>query len=246
MVGNWKMSCTGPEALTLVRELITALGDHSGVEVVVAPPFTALTTVAAELETVEIGLAGQNMHEQPGGAFTGEISAPMLLAAGARSVILGHSERRTLFCETDAALAGKVPAALAAGLTPILCVGESDGEREGGQTNDVLRTQVDADLAGIEPERLRDVVIAYEPVWAIGSGKTATPEIAQDAIAFIRGVVAERDPAAAEGMRILYGGSMKPANAAELLAQPDLDGGLIGGASLDAEAFAAIVEAASE
>jgi triosephosphate isomerase len=192
-----------------------------------------------------IAVGGQTMHEEAEGAFTGEVSAAMLDDAGATSVILGHSERRTLFGETDEALAKKVPAALEAGLTPILCVGESESEREGGQTDDVLRTQVEADLAGVGPERFPDVVIAYEPIWAIGTGKTATPEMAQEAIAFIRGVVAERDAGAAERMRILYGGSMKPGNAAELLALPDLDGGLIGGASLVAEDFAAIVSAAA-
>lgn len=244
IAGNWKMNCTGPEALVLVRELITAIGDHDGVEVVVAPPFTALSAVAPELEATEIGLAGQTMHWEPDGAFTGEISAPMLLAAEAGWVILGHSERRMLFGETDEALAKKVPAALEAGLIPILCVGESEAEREAGKTHDVLKTQIEDDLAGVDPARIPDVVVAYEPVWAIGTGKTASAEMAQEAIEFIRAVLAERDPAAAERVRILYGGSMKAANAAELLAQPDLDGGLIGGASLVADDFAAIVEAA--
>jgi triosephosphate isomerase len=244
IAGNWKMNCTGPEALVLIRDLITALGEHEGVDVVVAPPFTALTTVAPELETTDIGLSAQNMHWEPSGAYTGEISAPMLLAAEAGWVILGHSERRTLFGETDEALARKVPAALEAGLIPILCVGESETERESGNTHDVLRTQIEDDLAAVDPSTIPDVVVAYEPVWAIGTGKTASAEMAQEAIEFIRGVLAERDPAGAEQARILYGGSMKPGNAAELLAQPDIDGGLIGGACLVADDFAAIVEAA--
>jgi triosephosphate isomerase (TIM) len=246
IAGNWKMNKSGTEAVQLCAALSAAVANAGAgeVDVIVCPPATALREVSDALMGTGIAVGGQNMHEEAAGAFTGELSGAMLDDAGATSVILGHSERRTLFGETDEALAKKVPAALEAGLTPILCVGESESEREGGQTDDVLRTQVEAGLAGVGDERLPDVVIAYEPIWAIGTGKTATPEMAQESIAFIRGVVAERDAGAAERMRILYGGSMKPGNAAELLALPDLDGGLIGGASLVAEDFGAIVSAA--
>jgi triosephosphate isomerase len=246
IAGNWKMNQTATEARALVDELLAKIDDSGEVEVVLCPPYTALAAVAKAVEGRAIRAAGQNMHEERSGAFTGEVSAPMLLGAGASAVILGHSERRQLFGETDEALARKVPAALEAELQPILCVGESDEQREAGETNDVLRTQLEAGLAAVAPERLPDVVIAYEPIWAIGTGKTATPEQAQEAVAFVRGVVAERDAAAAERVRILYGGSMKPGNAAELLALPDIDGGLVGGASLKADDFAAIVASARQ
>ncbi len=183
------------------------------------------------------------MHEEGSGAFTGEVSAPMLVELDVEAVVLGHSERRQYFGETDEALARKVPAALAAGLEPILCVGESEEARDGGQTEGVLERQLQADLAAVEDERIAELVVAYEPIWAIGTGRTATPEQAQEACAFIRDVLRERG-AAADAVRILYGGSVKPANAAELLAQEDIDGALVGGASLDAEEFARIVEAA--
>jgi triosephosphate isomerase len=247
IAGNWKMNQGGDDAVMLCAALSAAIANagDGDVDVVVCPPATVLRDVSETLGGTGIAVGAQNMHWEEGGAFTGEISAPMIDAAGATAVILGHSERRTLFGETDEALARKVPAALEAELMPILCVGESESEREGGQTDDVLRTQIETDLAAVDNDRLPDVVIAYEPIWAIGTGKTATPEMAQESIAFIRGVLAERDPAGAERVRILYGGSMKPGNAAELLAQPDLDGGLIGGASLVAEDFAAIVSAAA-
>jgi triosephosphate isomerase len=183
------------------------------------------------------------MHFDESGAFTGEISAPMLVELDVEAVVLGHSERRQFFGETDEALAKKVPAALAADLEPILCVGESAEARDAGGTDAVLERQLQADLAGVEAADLARVVVAYEPVWAIGTGRTATPEQAQEACAFIRDVLRARG-AAAEEVRILYGGSVKPANAAELLALPDVDGALVGGAALDPEDFAAIVEAA--
>jgi triosephosphate isomerase len=186
----------------------------------------------------------QNMHHEPEGAYTGEISPPMLVEQQVRGVVLGHSERRMLFAETDRALALKVPAALGAGLRPILCVGESEEERDAGETERTLRHQVQEDLAGVEAEQLPEVVVAYEPVWAIGTGRVATPTQAQEAIGFIRALIADRDPAVAERVRILYGGSVKPENAAELLALPDVDGALVGGASLDAAAFAQIAAAA--
>jgi triosephosphate isomerase len=183
------------------------------------------------------------MHEAESGAFTGEISAPMLVELDVEAVVLGHSERRQFFGETDAALAKKVPAALAADLEPILCVGESEEARDAGQTEEVLERQLQADLADVSDEDIAKVVIAYEPIWAIGTGKVATPEQAQEACAFIRDVLRARG-AAADDVRILYGGSVKPGNAAELLALPDVDGALVGGAALVAEDFAAIVEAA--
>jgi len=186
----------------------------------------------------------QNMHQEPEGAYTGEISAPMLSELDVRGVVLGHSERRAMFGETDRALALKVAAALEAGLAPILCVGETEAERDEGDTERKLRHQIGEDLAGIPVERLSEVVIAYEPIWAIGTGRVATPEQAQDAVAFVRALVGGRSQEAAERVRILYGGSVKPENATELLGLPDVDGALVGGASLDPESFAEIVAAA--
>jgi triosephosphate isomerase len=188
-------------------------------------------------------VAAQNMHEDDSGAFTGEVSAPMLLELGVKGAILGHSERREHFGETDEALAAKVPAALAAGLLPILCVGEKEAERDGDETEAVLTRQVEADLADVDDGRLAEVVIAYEPIWAIGTGRTATPEQAQEACALIRALVAARDPGAGEAVRVLYGGSVKPGNAAELMGQDDVDGALVGGASLEPSDFLEIVRA---
>jgi triosephosphate isomerase len=190
-----------------------------------------------------IRVAAQNMHEADSGAFTGEVSAPMLVDAGIDAVILGHSERRQLFGESDAALARKVAAALAAGLEPILCVGESEEARDAGQTEAVLERQLEADLAAVEVDDLARVVIAYEPIWAIGTGRTATPDQAQETIAFIRDTLRVHGTAA-DSVRILYGGSVKTDNAAELLNMPEIDGALVGGASLDPADFATIVEAA--
>ena len=184
------------------------------------------------------------MHQADEGAFTGEVSAPMLSELDVHGVVLGHSERRELFCETDRALAQKVPAALEAGLVPILCVGETEEEREGGDTERKLRHQIQEGLGRVATERLGDVVIAYEPIWAIGTGLVATPEQAQEAIAFIRALVGDRDREQAERTRIVYGGSVKPDNASELLGLPDVDGALVGGGSLDAASFAEIIDAA--
>ena len=208
-------------------------------------PFTDLRAMVDSARGSRVEVYAQNMHHEPEGAFTGEISAAMLSELDVRGVVLGHSERRALFGETDKALALKVPAALAAGLAPILCVGETEEERDNDDTDRKLRQQVRDDLAGVPNERLAEVTIAYEPIWAIGTGRVATPEQAQEAIAFIRALVADRDKQAAESVRVLYGGSVKPENAAELLALPDVDGALVGGASLDAESFAAIVAAAA-
>jgi triosephosphate isomerase len=212
-------------------------------DVVICPSFLALSEVIERSRGSAIRVAAQNMHEEGSGAFTGEVSAPMLVELDVDAVILGHSERRQHFSETDDSLARKVPAALAAGLEPILCIGESEEARDADQTEAVLERQLQADLAELEPGRVAEVVIAYEPIWAIGTGRTATPEEAQETIAFIRDALRERG-AAGDDVRILYGGSVKPSNAAELMAQPDIDGALVGGASLDPEDFAAIVEAA--
>ncbi|HEY7255384.1 MAG TPA: triose-phosphate isomerase [Solirubrobacterales bacterium] len=242
MAANWKMHKTVAEAAGFVDALLPriAAAEH---DVVICPSFLALREVVERSRGSAVRVAAQNMHEAEEGAFTGEVSAPMLVEAEVDAVVLGHSERRRLFGETDEALARKVPAALAAGLEPILCVGESEEARDGGQTEAVLEIQLQADLAGVEPIRLAEVTIAYEPIWAIGTGRTATPEQAQEAIAFIRDLLREGG-AEAERARIIYGGSVKPDTAAELMAQPDIDGALVGGASLDAADFAAIVEAA--
>jgi triosephosphate isomerase (TIM) len=242
IAANWKMHKTVAEAAQFVDALLPRIAATQH-DVVICPPFTALTAVVERRYGTAVKVAAQNMHEEEFGAFTGEVSAAMLVELDVEAVVLGHSERRQHFDETDEALARKVPAALAAGLEPILCVGESEEARDAGQTDGVLERQLQADLAGVEPPRLAEVVIAYEPIWAIGTGRTATPEQAQETIAYIRDVLRQRG-AAADEMRILYGGSVKPDNAAELLSQPDIDGALVGGASLDADDFAAIVEAA--
>jgi triosephosphate isomerase (TIM) len=242
LAANWKMHKTVAEAAEFVDALLPRIAATRH-DVVICAPFTALTAVVERRYGTAVKVAAQNMHEEESGAFTGEISGPMLIELDVEAVILGHSERRQYFGETDEALARKVPAALAAGLQPILCVGESEEARDSGQTDAVLVRQLQTDLADVEPDRIADVVIAYEPIWAIGTGRTATPEQAQETIAFIRDVLRERG-ADADRARILYGGSVKPGNAAELLAQPDIDGALVGGASLDPDDFAAIVEAA--
>jgi triosephosphate isomerase len=242
IAANWKMNKTVAEAAEFIDALLPRIAATQN-DVVVCPPFTALHEVVERRRGTAVRVAAQNMHEGEAGAFTGEVSAPMLVELDVEAVVLGHSERRQFFGETDAALAKKVPAALAADLEPILCVGESDEAREGGQTEEVLERQLQADLAEVETGDIAKVVIAYEPIWAIGTGKVATPEQAQEACAFIRDVLRARG-AAADDVRILYGGSVKPGNAAELLALPDVDGALVGGAALDAEDFAAIVEAA--
>jgi triosephosphate isomerase (TIM) len=242
IAANWKMHKTVAEAAEFVDALLPRIA-ATRCDVVICPSFLALGEVVERRRGTAVRVAAQNMHEEGSGAFTGEVSAPMLVELDVDAVVLGHSERRRYFCETDEALARKVPAALAAGLEPILCVGESEAARDGGETEEVLERQLQADLAGVESGRLAAMVIAYEPVWAIGTGRTATPEQAQEACAFIRDVVRMRG-AAADAMRILYGGSVKPANAGELLSLPDVDGALVGGASLDPDDFAAIVEAA--
>jgi triosephosphate isomerase (TIM) len=242
IAANWKMNKTVAEASDFIDALLPRIAATQN-DVVVCPPFTALHEVVERRRGTAVRVAAQNMHEAESGAFTGEVSAAMLVELDVEAVVLGHSERRQYFNETDEALALKVPAALAADLEPILCVGESEAARDGGQTEEVLERQLQADLAEVFDDDIARVVIAYEPIWAIGTGKVATPEQAQEACAFIRDVLRARG-AAADDVRILYGGSVKPDNAAELLALPDVDGALVGGASLDAEDFAAIVEAA--
>jgi triosephosphate isomerase len=242
IAANWKMNKTVAEAAEFIDALLPRIAATQN-DVVVCPPFTALYEVVERRRGTAVRVAAQNMHADEAGAFTGEVSAPMLVELDVEAVVLGHSERRQLFGETDEALAKKVPAALAHDLEPILCVGETEEARDGGQTEEVLERQLQADLAEVATEDIAKVVIAYEPIWAIGTGKVATPEQAQEACAFIRDVLRARG-AAADAVRILYGGSVKPGNAAELLALPDVDGALVGGAALDAEDFAAIVEAA--
>ena len=245
VAGNWKMNKTVAEAEAFIQALLPRVSSVSGVDVAICPPFTALAAMVDSARGSRVHVYAQNMHFEQSGAFTGEVSAPMLTELDVDGVILGHSERRQMFGETDRALQLKVPAALAAGLQPILCVGETEDEREAGETERKLRHQVREDLAGVPEERLADVVIAYEPVWAIGTGRAASAEQAQEAIAFIRALVADRDRQAAERVRILYGGSVGPDGCQELLALPDVDGALVGGASLEAVAFAQIVNAAA-
>jgi triosephosphate isomerase len=244
IAGNWKMHKTIAEAEAYVQALLPRLSSVSGVEVAVCVPYTALQAVVDSARGSILEVYAQNMHEAPSGAYTGEVSAPMLTELDVHGVVLGHSERRQLFGETDRALTLKVPAALEAGLKPILCVGETEEERERGDTERKLRHQVQEGLERVEIERLGDVTIAYEPIWAIGTGKVATVEQAQDALGFVRALVGDRDKAQAQRTRVLYGGSVKPDNAGELLALPDCDGALVGGASLEADQLAAIIEAA--
>ncbi len=247
IAGNWKMNKTSADAAALAREIAVGLGTNSAADVVICPPFTALEGVAAAIDGSLVKLGAQNMHFEGSGAFTGEISAPMLRALFATHVILGHSERRSLFGETDELVNKKVMAALKNQLRPILCVGESLAEREAGSTLKVVQTQTEGSLEGVGREQAAGVIIAYEPVWAIGTGKVATSDQAQEVHAFIRELLTKLfgEPAA-QRLRILYGGSMKPLNAPELLAQRDIDGGLIGGASLEARSFLELVKAASD
>ena len=243
VAGNWKMNGTTNGVRELVNGIKAGL-DGQSAEVVVCPPFVYVPVVAAEIADSAITLAAQNMSHEDAGAFTGEVSGPMLKDVGCEYVILAHSERRAMYGETDEVAASKYGAALKNNLMPIFCIGETLEEREQGITEDVVARQVDAIIDAEGVASLANAVLAYEPVWAIGTGKTATPEQAQSVHAFIRNRIAEQDAGIAEGLRILYGGSMNPGNAAELIAQPDIDGGLIGGASLKSEDFLAIINAA--
>jgi triosephosphate isomerase len=244
IAGNWKLHKTIEHAEELIAALLPRVSAVERTEVVICPTFTALQAMVDSTRGSRVAVYAQNMHQAPEGPFTGEVSAPMLTEIGVHGVVLGHSERRELFGETDKALALKVPAALEAGLQPILCVGETEDEREAGDTERKLRHQVQEDLARVDTERLGEIIIAYEPIWAIGTGRVATPEQAEEAIAFVRALVGDRSQEQAQQTRILYGGSVKPDNAAELMALPDIDGALVGGASLEVESFAAIVAAA--
>jgi triosephosphate isomerase len=244
VAANWKMHKTLAEAERFVREFLPLLPAGNDVEIAIAPPFVALASVARGLAGSRVALAAQSVHPSEQGAFTGEISAGMLADVGCRYGIVGHSERRALFGETSALVAAKAAALLAKGIRPIVCVGESLAEREAGRSVAVVTEQLAESLSAVAPERAAEVVIAYEPVWAIGTGRTATPETAQQVHAAIRDLLGARFPAAQRRMRVLYGGSVKPENTAELMAQPDIDGALVGGASLEPKSFAAIVVAA--
>jgi triosephosphate isomerase (TIM) len=244
IAGNWKMHMTIAEAEAFIAALLPRVSASEGVDVAICPPFLALQAMVDSARGSRVGVYAQNMHEAESGAFTGEVSAPMLAEIDVDGVVLGHSERRQYFNESDRTLQQKVPRALEAGLTPLLCVGETEEERERGETERKLRHQVQEGLDKVPIERLPEVVIAYEPVWAIGTGLVATSEQAQDAVAFVRALVEGFDKAAGQAVRILYGGSLKPENAEELLALPDVDGALVGGASLDPAGFARIVDVA--
>jgi triosephosphate isomerase len=245
IAGNWKMNKTAADGATLARDIIDVVGREASVDIVLCPPYTAMESVGRVLEGQSVSLGAQNMHPEKGGAYTGEVSAEMLRALFATHVILGHSERRTYFTETDAFINRKVLAALTNQLKPILCVGETLAERQAGSTLAVVQRHVEGGLQGVTREQITSVIIAYEPVWAIGTGQVATTEQAQEVHAYIRELLTKLygEPLA-QKVRILYGGSMKPANAPELLGQKDIDGGLIGGASLEARSFIDLVKAA--
>ncbi|MCX7717583.1 MAG: triose-phosphate isomerase [Candidatus Sumerlaeaceae bacterium] len=242
IAGNWKMHNKRAEAEQLAREVVAATAATTDVEIVLCPPFTSLEAVAKAIAGSRVKLGAQNCHFEEKGAFTGEVSVPMLKELGVEYVIIGHSERRQYFAETDAAINRKAQTLYAHGVTPIICVGETLEEREAGRTAEVVSTQVRGCLAGLPADKVAASVIAYEPVWAIGTGRTATKEQAQEVHALIRKLVAEMfTPDVAAALRIQYGGSVKPENARELMSQPDIDGALVGGASLKAESFAGIV-----
>ncbi len=243
IAGNWKMNKTNSEARKYVSELIDLAAGKDNVEIVICPPFTSLAEVCGMVDGTPIKVAAQNMHFEPEGAYTGEIAAGMLKDIGIIDVILGHSERRQFFCENDNDLAKKVTKALDSGIRPILCVGESDEERESGKTEEKLQRQISSDLSGTDADQLAGIVIAYEPIWAIGTGKTATPEIAQEACGFIRKTLADLfNSEVANRVRILYGGSVKPDNIAELMSEEDIDGALVGGACLSTSDFFQIID----
>ena len=243
IAGNWKMYKTGPEAVDTAQRLVELLADTADVDIMIAPVFTALDPVSQVVADSRVGLGAQNLYWEKEGAYTGEISADMLVAAGCQYVIIGHSERRQYFGETDETVNKKIRAAIDAGLIPVFCVGETEAEREAGQTFSVLDKQVQIGLGGYFAKDLGTLVIAYEPVWAIGTGKTATKEQAQEVHQYIRSLIEQNiDKTLAQSMRILYGGSVKPDNVADLMQMPDIDGALVGGASLDAESFSKIVK----
>ena len=242
IAGNWKMHKTGKQAVEAAKTLKALVAGVTSVEVMIAPTFTALAQVSAEIASSRIALGAQNMHWEPKGAFTGEIAADMLVDAGCRYVILGHSERRQFFGETDQSVNKKILAAVQSGLSPVFCVGESEAERDAGQTFSILDKQIQKGLETFFSQDLQTLVVAYEPVWAIGTGKTATTDQAQEVHAHLRAELARMFGADFAGqVRILYGGSVKPSNVKELMAMPDVDGALVGGASLDPETFSQLV-----
>ena len=242
IAGNWKMNLDKAGAVALAKAVVAQTAARADVEIAVCPPNVYLDAVSGVLAGSQVGLGGQNMCAEPKGAFTGECSAAMLKDVGCKYVILGHSERRHIYKETDADVNKKVFAALAAGLVPIVCVGELLAERQAGKTAEVIRTQFEGSLAGLSPEQMGQIVIAYEPVWAIGTGQVASPQQAEEVHADLRKLLASRyNAAVADVVRIQYGGSVKPDNAAELLGQPNIDGALVGGASLKAEDFVGII-----
>jgi triosephosphate isomerase len=245
IAGNWKMHKTVSEAEEFIQAFLPRVYSADGIDIAICVPYTDLQAMVDSARGSRVEVFAQNMHEEPQGAYTGEISAPMLTEIDVHGVVLGHSERRQYHNETDKALSHKMVAAFEAGLKPILCVGETEEERERGDTERKLRHQVQEGLERLTPGQIADVTVAYEPIWAIGTGKVATPEQAQDAIAFVRALIGDRAPDAAQLARVLYGGSVTPDTAPELLALPDVDGALVGGASLDPEGFARIVDAAA-
>jgi triosephosphate isomerase len=245
IAGNWKMNKTVEEAEDYIQALLPRVSSIDGVDVAICVPFTALQAMVDSTRGSRVEVFAQNMHEASNGAYTGEVSSAMLTELDVHGTVLGHSERREYFNETDRALSHKLVTALDAGLHPILCVGETEDERERGDTERKLRHQVQEGLERLTPEQIAMVTIAYEPIWAIGTGKVATPDQAQEACAFVRALVKDKAPDAGEVVRVLYGGSANAKNAAELLALPDIDGALVGGASLEAEPFATIVGAAA-
>ena len=245
IAGNWKMNLTLDESIQLVRAISRGIGDLEGTEVLVAPPFTSLPVVKQAIGEARIFLGAQNMYWEPNGAYTGEISGPMLVEAGCSHVILGHSERRTLFKETSEMVDLKVKAAVSIGLIPIICIGETLEERDKGQTIEVIKKQLDESMKNFKDDKTipSSTILAYEPVWAIGTGRTATPEQAQEVHHHIRQWMEDNfDPETASLVRILYGGSVKPENAKDLMLRPDIDGALVGGASLKAEQFIPIIK----
>lgn len=243
IAGNWKMQKTIDESVRMVSELKSLVVDVTDVEMVVCPTNLALASVVSELKDSTVGVGAQNMHYKDGGAFTGEVSADMIQAVGATYVILGHSERRQLFGEDNCSINKKIHKALEKGLIPLVCVGEQLEDRESGNTEAVVKDHIEGTLAGLTLEQMKTVVIAYEPIWAIGTGKTASPEQAQEVHAFIRSLLTSLfNDEVAQGIRIQYGGSVKPENAAELMGQSDIDGALVGGASLNADSFAGIIK----
>lgn len=245
IAGNWKMNKGPVEADELARALKAGLAENTAVDVAVAPPFVSLPAVTARLKHTGIHVAAQNLHAAVNGAFTGEVSGEMIRQLGCAYAIVGHSERRTIYGEDDATVNAKARAAFRAGLLPILCIGETLEQRDAGQVEAVIESQLEGGLAGFEADHVAAITLAYEPVWAIGTGRTATPAQAQDVHAFIRSWLGRYPEYVGRQVRIQYGGSVKPANASELLAQPDIDGALVGGAALKADSFCQIIAAAA-